>query len=77
MAFSMSLEYLPPTIRIPDINDKSIGFPFAKFETVSVFMLPVSEIIIIYENFAYIFVSKSYNSYSIWVFLLLLFSQQQ
>lgn len=41
MVLSMSLEFLPPNQRIPDINDKSIGFPHTKFEIVSALMLPV------------------------------------
>jgi hypothetical protein len=41
MMFSMSLEYMPPNIRQPDMSDKSIGFPFTKYEIVSALMLPV------------------------------------
>lgn len=39
----MSLEYMPPNIRVPDLSDKSIGFPFTKYEIVSALMLPVGQ----------------------------------
>lgn len=39
----MSLEYMPPNVRVPDISDKSIGFLYTKFEIVSALMLPVRQ----------------------------------
>ena len=39
----MSLEYMPPNIREPDLLDKSIGFPFTKYEIISALMLPVTQ----------------------------------
>lgn len=41
MIFSMSLEFLPPNLRTPDLSDKSIGFPYTEYEIVSGLMLPV------------------------------------
>lgn len=46
MVFSISLEYLTPNIRIPDINDKTIGFPFTNYEIITGIMLPVKFIFI-------------------------------
>ena len=39
--FSLSLEFLPPSVRVPDINDKSISFPYTEYEIISASMLPV------------------------------------
>lgn len=41
MIFSMSLEFMTPNLRTPDLLDKSIGFPFTEYEIVSGLMLPV------------------------------------
>ena len=44
----MSLEFMPPNVRTPDLLDKSIMFPYTEYEIVSALMLPVSQTFCVY-----------------------------